>query len=90
MVPKRLYGYYLTSYEQFYVFQKIYIGFTSVILKNSYFYQRYGFTIVFLAQKSENKFRKCQILLGFQSICRRILRKKSLFLGEKSIKCPVL
>ena len=23
MVPKRLYGYYLTSYEQFYVFQKI-------------------------------------------------------------------
>ena len=24
------------------------------------------------------------------SICRRILRKKSLFLGEKLIKCPVL
>ena len=23
MVPKRLYGYYLTSYEQIYVFQKI-------------------------------------------------------------------
>ena len=41
MVPKRLYGYYLTSYEQFYVFQKIELGFTSVILKNSYLYQLY-------------------------------------------------
>ena len=32
MVSKWLYGHYLTSYEQFKVFQKIKIGFTSLIL----------------------------------------------------------
>ena len=37
MVSKRLYGYYFTSYEQLYVFQKIKIGFTIVILKNHCF-----------------------------------------------------
>ena len=31
MLSKRLYGYYFTSYEQLYVFQKIKIGFTIVI-----------------------------------------------------------
>ena len=37
MVSKRLYGYYFTSYEQLYVFQKIKIGFTIVIVKNHCF-----------------------------------------------------
>ena len=40
MVSKRLYGYYFTSYEQLYDFQKIKIGFTIVILKNQCFINR--------------------------------------------------
>ena len=66
MVSKRPYGYYFTSYEQLYVFQKIKIRIYYCNIEKSLFYQWNGFTIVFLNQKSDTNWKNT--LLSFLPI----------------------
>ena len=61
MVSKRLYGHYLRSYEQFKVFEKFKIGFTSVNLKKC------GYISVFLGL-NRIYFSKFQNQLIYQCI----------------------
>ena len=89
MVPKRLYGYYLTCYEQFYVFQKIKIEFTSVILKNSYFINCTDL-LWYFGTKKEKKIQKMSDFIGFSEHMQAHFEEKITFFGRKVKKVPCI